>query len=85
MTFGCYECNEALEAARSALSAAQRLALVAGNALMNGDLSRAAEYLCARQIPNFFFHVTTAYDLLRHGGVEIGKSDYLGQLGFVDA
>ena len=46
--------------------------------------SRAEEYLYARQIPNFFFHVTTAYDLLRHGGVEIGKSDYLGTLGFVD-
>jgi hypothetical protein len=45
---------------------------------------RAAEYLYARQIPNFFFHVTTAYDLLRHGGVEIGKSDYLGTLGFID-
>jgi hypothetical protein len=45
---------------------------------------RAEEYLYARQMPNFFFHVTTAYDLLRHGGVEIGKTDYLGQLGFVD-
>ena len=29
-------------------------------------------------IPNFFFHVTTAYALLRHGGVEIGKADFLG-------
>jgi hypothetical protein len=28
--------------------------------------------------PNFFFHVTTAYDILRHYGVEIGKRDYLG-------
>ena len=46
---------------------------------------RAEEYLFARQIPNFYFHVTTAYDLLRHGGVELGKTDYLGPLGFVDA
>ena len=30
-------------------------------------------------LPNFFFHVTTAYDLLRHNGLEIGKSDYLGR------
>jgi len=45
---------------------------------------RAEEYLYARQIPNFYFHVTTAYDLLRHGGVEIGKSDYLGTLAFAD-
>jgi len=50
-----------------------------------GKAIAAEEYLYARQIPNFFFHVTTAYDLLRHGGVEIGKSDYLGTLGFVDA
>ena len=49
-----------------------------------GKAIAAEEYLFARQIPSFFFHVTTAYDLLRHGGVEIGKSDYLGQLGFVD-
>jgi hypothetical protein len=41
---------------------------------------QALEYLWARQIPNFYFHVTTAYDLLRQGGVEIGKSDYLGTL-----
>jgi hypothetical protein len=31
-------------------------------------------------IPNFFFHVTTAYNLLRHNGVEIGKADYLGRV-----
>jgi hypothetical protein len=29
-------------------------------------------------LPNFFFHVTTAYALLRHAGVELGKADYLG-------
>jgi hypothetical protein len=31
-------------------------------------------------IPNFFFHVTTAYDLLRQNGVELGKADYLGRV-----
>ena len=45
----------------------------------------ADEFLVARQIPNFYFHVTTAYDILRQGGVEIGKSDYLGALEFLDA
>lgn len=35
-------------------------------------------YLLAYGLPQFFFHVTTAYDLLRHNGVEIGKKDYLG-------
>jgi uncharacterized protein len=49
-----------------------------------GKAIAAEEYLYARQIPNFFFHVTTAYDLLRHGGVEIGKNDLLGTLAFVD-
>jgi len=44
----------------------------------------ADEYLFGRQIPNFYFHVVTAYGLLRAGGIEIGKSDYLGQLGFVE-
>lgn len=37
-------------------------------------------YLQYWAIPNFFFHVTTAYALLRHNGVEIGKADYLGRL-----
>jgi hypothetical protein len=45
---------------------------------------RADEYLWRRQIPNFYFHVTTAYDLLRAGGVEIGKTDFLGPLDVKD-
>ena len=36
------------------------------------------QFLLARAIPNFYFHVSTAYDILRHNGVEIGKRDYLG-------
>ncbi|QWE21243.1 DUF1993 family protein [Polynucleobacter sp. AP-Kolm-20A-A1] len=36
------------------------------------------QYLLTWIIPNFYFHVTTAYDILRHNGVEIGKTDYLG-------
>jgi len=35
------------------------------------------EYFLNRGLPNFFFHVTTAYDILRKGGVPIGKSDFL--------
>lgn len=30
-------------------------------------------------LPNVYFHVTTAYDILRHCGVEVGKQDFLGQ------
>ena len=35
------------------------------------------QYLMHFALPNFYFHVTTAYALLRHNGVELGKSDYL--------
>jgi hypothetical protein len=37
-------------------------------------------YLKHFALPNFFFHVTTTYALLRHNGVELGKMDYLGGL-----
>jgi hypothetical protein len=39
---------------------------------------KGQEYLLNRVLPNFFFHITTAYDMLRHNGVELGKKDYLG-------
>lgn len=35
-------------------------------------------YLLGYGLPQFFFHVTTAYDILRHNGVEIGKRDFMG-------
>lgn len=37
-------------------------------------------YLFTFALPNFFFHVTTGYDILRHKGVPVGKSDFLGPL-----
>ena len=37
-------------------------------------------YLFNHTLPNIFFHCTTAYDILRHNGVEIGKRDYLGKM-----
>jgi hypothetical protein len=36
-------------------------------------------YLLNYGLPQFFFHVTTSYALLRHGGVEIGKKDFMGK------
>ena len=36
------------------------------------------DFLTGFMLPNFYFHVTTAYGLLRHKGIEIGKMDYLG-------
>jgi len=39
---------------------------------------KGRDYLLGWVLPNFYFHVTTAYNILRHNGVEIGKKDYLG-------
>jgi uncharacterized protein len=39
---------------------------------------KGMQYLLGHALPNFYFHVTTAYDILRHNGVEIGKRDYIG-------
>jgi hypothetical protein len=36
------------------------------------------QYLLGFAYPNFYFHATTAYDILRHNGVELGKRDFLG-------
>ena len=38
------------------------------------------QFMLAWALPNFFFHVVTAYDILRHNGVEIGKRDYMSGL-----
>ena len=48
--------------------------------LGSGDTARrftGASYVLTFVLPNFFFHVTTAYDILRHNGVAVGKRDYL--------
>ena len=38
------------------------------------------EYLTRFALPNFYFHITTAYNILRHNGVVLGKRDYLGDM-----
>jgi uncharacterized protein len=45
-----------------------------------GKYLSATEYTLEHAIPNVYFHITTAYAILRHNGVEIGKKDYLGDL-----
>jgi hypothetical protein len=48
-------------------------------ALRDRELNFKGEpYLTGWVLPNFYFHVTTAYDLLRHGGVPLSKADFLG-------
>ena len=44
------------------------------------------QYLLGHAYPNFYFHVTTAYDILRHFGLNLGKTDYIGgDLNFRDS
>jgi hypothetical protein len=47
----------------------------AGNFTFSGET-----FLLRWAVPNFYFHCTTAYNLLRHNGVPVGKFDFLGQL-----
>ncbi len=41
---------------------------------------RAQVYLYHLAMPNFYFHTTTAYNILRSLGIEIGKRDFMGQM-----
>jgi len=47
---------------------------------MGGRWLRGHDYLVEMAVPNFFFHVTTAYAILRHNGVPLGKIDFIGGL-----
>ena len=38
-----------------------------------------AQYLANFALPNFYFHLTTAYNILRHNGIELGKKDFMGR------
>lgn len=45
-----------------------------------GKTMTGQDYFVEHALPNFYFHLTTAYALLRHNGVSVGKRDYLGTL-----
>lgn len=45
-----------------------------------GKWLTGTDYLHHHVLPNLYFHATTAYAILRHNGVEIGKKDYLGEI-----
>lgn len=47
---------------------------------LEGVTFTGEEYAINMAIPNFYFHVTTAYSILRHNGVDVGKMDYIGEL-----
>jgi hypothetical protein len=46
----------------------------------NTGYMKGGDYLRHFALPNFYFHLATAYDILRHCGVEIGKRDFLGAI-----
>ncbi len=50
----------------------------------NGKHLNGFEYVTEQVLPNFFFHLTTAYSILRSNGIDIGKSDYIGGLPLKD-
>lgn len=52
---------------------------------MGGKTVRGDHYLVRLGTPNFYFHVTTAYAILRHNGVVLGKADFIGLKDFSEA
>jgi len=47
-----------------------------------GRSMSGTSYFVEFALPNFFFHLTMAYAILRHNGVDLGKRDYLGEISF---
>ncbi|MBM9578794.1 DUF1993 domain-containing protein [Leptospira sp. 201903070] len=47
-----------------------------------GKYLTGKEFAIQHAIPNFYFHITTAYSILRHNGVDLGKKNYLGEMPF---
>jgi hypothetical protein len=53
-------------------------------AWMEGKFLTGTDYLAQLAIPNFYFHLTTAYSILRANGVDVGKSDFIARLDWKD-
>jgi len=47
---------------------------------MPGKGIRGTDYTVDLALPNFYFHIVTAYSILRHNGVDLGKTDYIGPM-----
>ncbi|HEY4239862.1 MAG TPA: DUF1993 domain-containing protein [Kofleriaceae bacterium] len=54
--------------------------LISASPRWEGKVLPGADYFVHHNVPNFFFHVTMTYAILRHNGVPLGKSDFLGAL-----
>jgi hypothetical protein len=51
---------------------------------LEGKVLAGSDYLLEMVVPNFYFHITHAYAILRNNGVDVGKMDYLGSLNLQD-
>ncbi len=49
-----------------------------------GKATKGGDYLVEMSTPNFYFHLITAYAILRHNGVDVGKRDFIGSLRLYD-
>jgi uncharacterized protein len=78
------KCLAYLDTFKDSDFAATRPDTVVKIAFPPGKTMLADDYVLSRQVPNFYFHLTTAYALLRSGGVELGKGDFLGQINLRD-
>jgi len=48
----------------------------------DGKYLLGTDYVHHHILPNLYFHITTAYSILRHNGVDVGKKDFLGEMPF---
>lgn len=68
---------ESVDIALINASSGRDISLTAGGQEMH---FKGQPYLLGFALPNFYFHLVTAYNILRHNGVEIGKRDFMGTL-----
>lgn len=47
---------------------------------LEGKIVEGDNYLCEMALPNFYFHIVTAYSIMRHNGVDLGKMDFIGSM-----
>jgi uncharacterized protein len=65
---------------RAAIEAGETRAITFRTGPDSNTTLPGAGYLLRFALPNFYFHATTAFDILRENGVEIGKRDYIGEM-----
>jgi hypothetical protein len=63
---------------REAIEDGETREITVGSGDKQRQFNGGQSYLMHYSLPHFYFHATTAYDILRHNGVEIGKKDFVG-------